>query len=147
MGVGVNWKLSLQAAAFGLAVQAIALIGLYTYRPFGDESRHLNNLDSIVHGGVMPASIGLFLWWKRWKCATLKNECKVCGYEMPTPPVPHDICPCCGTQYGLDDAFDSYQEIRSKWLAAGGRWFSKHPSFAEPDGWSARGQLEKAGLL
>lgn len=63
------------------------------------------------------------------------HTCPVCGYaEMPYPPESHEICPCCGTEFGYDDFTRSYQELRDKWLAGGGAWFS--PVHNPPDGWN-----------
>jgi hypothetical protein len=76
----------------------------------------------------------------------VNNKCKVCGYDMPYPPVAYNICPCCGIEYGLDDAFDSYQDFRDNWLREGGKWFSRIEPHLQPNGWNAWDQLERAGL-
>lgn len=71
-------------------------------------------------------------------------SCPVCGFaEMPYPPVPFNVCPCCGTEYGVDDHKRTYHELRLEWIAAGKPWFSdvRFPR----KGWSASLQLITAG--
>ena len=73
-------------------------------------------------------------------------RCLVCGYgEMPHPPRAYNICPCCGIEYGFDDAFDSHQELRNEWLMHGARWFSNISPYLPPVNWSAWDQLDLAG--
>ncbi|NBW07239.1 MAG: hypothetical protein EBR82_04355 [Caulobacteraceae bacterium] len=50
-----------------------------------------------------------------------------------------EICPCCGTQFGLDDARVNHADLRQKWIAAGHPWWSR--STLPPDGWDAEAQL------
>lgn len=73
-------------------------------------------------------------------------RCKVCGYDqMPHAPRDYNICPSCGVEYGVDDAFDSYEEIRDQWLLVGGPWFSDVAPYLRPSNWSAWDQLDLAG--
>jgi hypothetical protein len=73
-------------------------------------------------------------------------RCKVCGYDqMPHAPRDYSICPCCGVEYGVDDAFESYEELRDEWLAVGAPWFSNVLSYIPPPNWSAWNQLDLAG--
>jgi hypothetical protein len=60
--------------------------------------------------------------------------CPVCYYnQMPDPPQDYNICPCCGTEFGYDDEFKSFGQLRSDWIAAGMRWFFRQPpSFWNP---------------
>jgi len=52
-------------------------------------------------------------------------SCPVCGFsEMPYPPIDYNICPCCGTEFGLDDAETNHAELRTAWLRRGAPWFS-----------------------
>jgi hypothetical protein len=68
--------------------------------------------------------------------------CPVCFFaEMPYPPRDYDICPCCGTEFGNDDAEFSYDELRSAWISNGAPWFFEHP----PAGWSPWLQLIGGG--
>lgn len=72
------------------------------------------------------------------------GNCPVCGYaEMPYPPKPYKICPCCGTEFGVDDSYSSHDELRKAWIHSVMPWFSdiRRP----PKGWSPALQLIKAG--
>lgn len=53
-----------------------------------------------------------------------KSMCPVCGYEMKDPPRDYNICPSCGTEFGLHDANASVAELRLAWLKTGPRWWS-----------------------
>ena len=69
-----------------------------------------------------------------------ESACPVCGYLVRSdrPPVENaedgiafswDICPCCNTQYGLDDEFETkpggleeaWQALRESWLSKVGQ--------------------------
>lgn len=70
--------------------------------------------------------------------------CPVCGYnELDEPPARHIICPCCGTQFGLDDRSATYRELRLIWLTANARptWFSDYTR--PPSDWDWRSQVAK----
>jgi hypothetical protein len=43
---------------------------------------------------------------------------------MPHPPIDYNICPCCGTEFGLDDVELTHAELRLRWLSNGALWFS-----------------------
>jgi len=64
---------------------------------------------------------------------------------MPYPPRDYNICPCCGIEYGLEDAFETYDELRDEWLLAGGPWFSEAKPYVRPANWNAWEQLDLAG--
>jgi hypothetical protein len=95
-------------------------------------------------------------------------HCPVCGYGLDFLPwldedSPSDeICPCCFTQFGLDDvklndrlideAFTSskaraeiHRVLRQKWIEAGCPWRSS--SRKPPPNWDPYKQLQDAGLL
>lgn len=73
----------------------------------------------------------------------MSYTCPVCLYvEMPYPPADYDICPCCGTEFGNDDADFSYEQLRERWIRSGARWFFGNP----PPGWNPWMQLIHAGL-
>jgi hypothetical protein len=75
----------------------------------------------------------------------VSHQCLVCAYKhMPLPPIPYNICPCCGVEYGLDDAFDSHAELRNRWLEAGAKWFSDPRLYPMPSGWNAWDQLDES---
>jgi hypothetical protein len=70
----------------------------------------------------------------------------VCGLELPDPPwgidgrTPlFDNCPCCGVEFGYQDATPAgARRYREQWIARGAPW-------SEPDqrpaGWSLEQQL------
>src|SRR5437899_1482451 len=72
--------------------------------------------------------------------------CPVCGYPaMEEPPDDFAICPCCGVEFGYDDAEMSHAELRQHWLDSGAHWFS---GFTQPPAnWNPYAQLIKAGLV
>ncbi|WP_211263927.1 hypothetical protein [Streptosporangium amethystogenes] len=56
-----------------------------------------------------------------------------------------EICPCCGVEFGYEDATpQAVSAHRRDWLAAGATWSA--PS-REPPGWDLERQLRDAGLL
>jgi hypothetical protein len=74
----------------------------------------------------------------------MRYQCPVCGYpKLPYPPRDYHICPCCGTEFGNDDAELSHAQIREMWIASGAQWFFRTP----PDYWNPYLQLIKAGLV
>jgi hypothetical protein len=74
----------------------------------------------------------------------MSYTCPVCMYaEMPYPPADYDICPCCGTEFGNDDADLSNEQLRERWIRCGARWFFGNP----PLGWNPWMQLIQAGLV
>jgi hypothetical protein len=72
--------------------------------------------------------------------------CPVCGWDKLAEP-PYDsfgcatysICPCCGTEFGYDDATAKHAELRNAWIAAGMRWWSV--STLPPADWDPEVQL------
>ena len=65
-------------------------------------------------------------------------NCPVCFYdELPYPPADYHICPCCGTEFGNDDAEYSYDELRDSWIRSGAQWFFGQP----PANWNPWAQL------
>jgi hypothetical protein len=52
-----------------------------------------------------------------------------------------DICPCCGVEFGYDDASTTYAELRARWVAGGMKWWSQAQT--PPDGWSPESQIGK----
>lgn len=67
-------------------------------------------------------------------------NCPVCGYDQLTkPPMDFYICPCCGTEFGLDDDEQTHQELRNEWIAKDMRWFSQ--AALPPKEWSPYRQL------
>ena len=76
-----------------------------------------------------------------------ENKCRVCGLDQgeliwgtdghsPT----HDICPCCGVEFGYEDCTtDGIAEHRKQWLASGAEWSSKKE---RPSNWNLGAQLK-----
>jgi hypothetical protein len=78
--------------------------------------------------------------------------CPVCGYCLGQPAwakagASFAICPCCGTQFGLDDAGPgganersrTHARLRQRWVEGGLKWWSEATPM--PWGWNAREQL------
>ena len=72
-----------------------------------------------------------------------QNLCLVCGYEMDDPPRDYNICPSCGTEYGVNDVNASYDQLRRAWIATGPAWWSK--TDPQPENWSPSRQLANLG--
>jgi hypothetical protein len=67
--------------------------------------------------------------------------CPVCFFtRLPYPPASYHICPCCGTEFGNDDAEYSHQQLREMWVAGGANWFFGRPA----PGWNPWLQLIQA---
>ena len=49
------------------------------------------------------------------------NTCPVCGFGMEAPPKDWHICPCCGTEFELDDAYHTHEQLRTEWIKEIGR--------------------------
>ena len=78
----------------------------------------------------------------------LKNVCKVCGLHFPeffpwgeTGETPsHDICDCCGIEFGYEDNnVESVRVARKKWLVDGANWFNPEN---KPSVWNPNDQLK-----
>lgn len=79
------------------------------------------------------------------------HMCPVCGYpELDEPPFDEhgcpsfNICPCCGTEFGYDDAIITHKQLRQKWLAKGAKWYST--VLTAPTDWTVTAQLAVANL-
>ncbi len=72
----------------------------------------------------------------------MRYRCPVCMYDsLPYPPADYHVCPCCGTEFGNDDAEYSLEQLREMWVAGGANWFFGKP----PTGWNPWRQLIDAG--
>jgi hypothetical protein len=81
-----------------------------------------------------------------------KYICPVCGYSKLSEP-PYDllngapsfnICPCCGCEFGYNDATPWAKENhRKKWIERGTPWFD--PKY-KPLDWNLREQLSRIGI-
>lgn len=63
---------------------------------------------------------------------------------MPYAPVPFNVCPCCGTEFGVDDRKAKHWELRQAWINAGKQWFDDIMS--PPKNWDPQLQLLNAGF-
>jgi hypothetical protein len=73
----------------------------------------------------------------------MNYTCPVCFYsKLSYPPRDYHICPCCGTEFGNDDADFSHAQLREMWIAGGANWFfGRAPEF-----WNPWLQLIRAGF-
>ena len=72
------------------------------------------------------------------------NTCPVCLFgNLPYPARDYHICPCCGTEFGNDDARFTHEQLREAWIAGGARWFFGRP----PERWNPWIQLVNHGGL
>ncbi|MDX8363436.1 hypothetical protein [Cytobacillus sp. IB215316] len=78
------------------------------------------------------------------------NTCPICGYDGLFEPAydkhnygSHEICPCCGFQYGYSDDHDgsSFEDYRKEWIEEGYNWYSN--ARRQPKNWNPKVQLEK----
>lgn len=68
----------------------------------------------------------------------MRFRCPVCMFrDLPYPPRNYHICPCCGTEFGNDDAEFTHEQLREMWVAAGAWWFFGRP----PENWNPWTQL------
>lgn len=70
----------------------------------------------------------------------MNDQCPVCFFRpLPWPPEDHNICVCCGTEFGFDDFDATNDELRRRWIAKGMPWFSTE--MKPPHGWDPTRQL------
>ena len=75
-------------------------------------------------------------------------RCRVCGLRQESPPwgrdgqsPTFDCCPCCGTEFGFQDAtVERVRRTRKQWLASGAQW--QEPS-ERPPAWKLERQLTR----
>jgi hypothetical protein len=72
--------------------------------------------------------------------------CPVCGFSGLDEPAydahggaSFGICPCCGVEFGYDDATRSHAALRSMWVERGMKWWSR--STPPPPDWDPNVQL------
>jgi hypothetical protein len=78
-----------------------------------------------------------------------KNKfiCRVCGKLQGDPPwgedgkcPTHNICDCCGVEFGYEDCnISAIRAFRIRWLANGGQWWSRKK---RPADWSLEEQMK-----
>jgi hypothetical protein len=75
-----------------------------------------------------------------------RYHCRVCGLWRPDPPwglggrTPlYEFCPCCGVEFGYQDAsVDGVKLFRKNWLASGAEWLEAE---SRPSKWNLEQQL------
>ena len=75
------------------------------------------------------------------------NICRVCGnihYSFPWgefgDTASFEICACCGTTFGYEDAtLNSIKKKRKEWIQTGAKWFTPKE---KPDNWLMEKSLE-----
>lgn len=79
----------------------------------------------------------------------VKTHCPVCGYTQLSEPAydksglaSFQVCPCCGTQFGYDDATTTHDALRERWMTGGKLWWSS--ATPPPRGWNPEEQLKTA---
>src|ERR1700694_5615673 len=60
---------------------------------------------------------------------------------MDDPPRDYNICPSCGTEFGLHDLNASIAELREAWFSTGTKWWS--PTDQMPHNWNPHEQLNR----
>ncbi|NRQ38334.1 hypothetical protein HII36_41880 [Nonomuraea sp. NN258] len=73
-------------------------------------------------------------------------HCRVCGLEQASPPWGADgktptweICACCGTEFGYQDATPkAVMRARTSWISRGYPW---HEESARPAAWRLEDQI------
>lgn len=76
--------------------------------------------------------------------------CLVCGFKQIEPPwgeegknPSHDICDCCGVEFGYEDwTNESTKSYRKKWIEGGAKWFQPN---SKPVNWNLEEQLRSIG--
>jgi len=69
--------------------------------------------------------------------------CPICAYKnLSYPPRDYNICLCCSTEFGNDDAVYSHRQLLGMWIAGGANWFFGRA----PEHWNPWLQLIQGGL-
>ena len=55
-----------------------------------------------------------------------KHTCPICEFAgMEYPATFGEICPRCGTQFGVSDDEATHDELRRGWIANGAKWWDR----------------------
>jgi hypothetical protein len=79
------------------------------------------------------------------------SPCRVCGLLFDEAPwgedgktPSFDICPCCGVEFGYEDATaDGCRSYRIRWIAEGAIWWDESQ---RPEPWNLETQLQNIPL-
>lgn len=72
----------------------------------------------------------------------MRYRCPVCMFDrLAYPAADYHICPCCGTEFGNDDAEFSHSQLREMWVGSGAHWFFGN----SPPRWNPYLQLIEGG--
>lgn len=67
--------------------------------------------------------------------------CSVCGFDrLEFPAADYNICPSCGTEFGLDDVGIPIGQLRTNWISGGSVWWSQYEH--QPADWNPILQLQ-----
>jgi hypothetical protein len=70
----------------------------------------------------------------------VEKLCPVCGFEMEEGPRDYNICPSCGTEFGLHDVNSSIENLQKLWIDGGLHWYSR--VIPQPPNWNPEAQLQ-----
>jgi hypothetical protein len=74
----------------------------------------------------------------------MKYTCPVCGNnQLNYAPEDYSICPCCRIEFGVNDRYDTHDELRKAWIAEGAKWGSTY--ITAPPHWDPVAQLLNIG--
>jgi hypothetical protein len=86
-----------------------------------------------------------------WSTLVLNSgnyACPVCGFDGLDEPAydvhgcaSFGICPCCGVEFGYEDASQSHLALRAEWVQRGMPWWSK--AQLAPANWDPEVQLRR----
>lgn len=73
-----------------------------------------------------------------------KYNCPVCNFNGLLEPAytgtapSHEICSCCGTEFGYDDSSKTFKELRNIWIDSGKVFWKSN---CTPSNWDVEKQL------
>jgi hypothetical protein len=120
------------------------------------EIEWLHNVPSLLYmprgQGELPNRFLTRMICRRIWTISMRNDfselyvCRVCGLPQDTPPwgedrmsASFDICPCCGVEFGYEDATPiAAKNYRQQWIAGGAKWLSAKD---RPSEWDLENQL------
>jgi hypothetical protein len=63
-----------------------------------------------------------------------EKMCPVCGFVMEDGLWDFNICPSCGTEFGVNDRNATLEELRQEWIETGPTWQST--VIPQPENWN-----------